>query len=53
MSDLKGQPGELRMTIGIKRKETGKTETYELVGKVIPEETKEQDDGSHAQHSGS
>ena len=45
MSDLKGQPGELRMTIQITRKATGKTETVELVGKVTPEEKKEQTDG--------
>ena len=30
--NLQGQPGELRMTIEIKRKETGKVETFELVG---------------------
>ena len=53
MSDLKGQPGELRMTIQITRKATGKTETVELVGKVTPEEKKEQTDGGDAQHSGS
>ena len=34
MAELNGQPGELRMTIEIKRATTGKVETYELVGKV-------------------
>jgi hypothetical protein len=52
MSDLKGQPGELRMTVQITRKATGKTETVELVGKVT-EEVKEQDDGGNALDSGS
>lgn len=36
MSDLKGQPGELRATIQIKRKATGKVETYEIVGHSDP-----------------
>jgi hypothetical protein len=52
MSDLKGQPGELRMTVQITRKATGKTEAVELVGKVT-EEVKEQDDGGNALDSGS
>jgi hypothetical protein len=34
MAELVGQPGELRFTVEIKRKATGKTETYELIGKV-------------------
>ena len=38
MSELKGQPGELRATIHITRKATGKVETYELVGQVSPED---------------
>ena len=50
MSELKGQEGELRMTLTITRKDTGKVETVEFVGTVTE---KEQDDGSHAQHSGS
>jgi len=54
VADLKGQPGELRMTLQITRKETGKVETVDLVGKVTGEEPteKEQGDGSHAQHGG-
>jgi hypothetical protein len=38
MNDLKGPGGELRMTISITRKATGKTETVELVGKTTPEQ---------------
>jgi hypothetical protein len=48
MADLKGQPGELRMTLQIKRAATGKVETVELVGRVDHEEKKEQDDGGNA-----
>ncbi len=50
MSELKGQTGELRMTVEITRKATGKVETVELIGTVTGEEPteKEQDDGSHA-----
>lgn len=53
--NLQGQPGELRMTIEIKRKETGKVETFELVGHADPEQLKqilEKEHGSNAQHSG-
>ena len=39
MSELKGQPGEVHMTIEITRAATGKVETYELVGHVDPEKT--------------
>ena len=52
---LQGQPGELRMTIEIKRKETGKVETVELVGHADPEKLKqilENEHGSNAQHGG-
>jgi len=38
MSDLQGNGGELRATIHIKRKATGKIETFELVGRTTPEE---------------
>jgi hypothetical protein len=47
MNDLQGQPGEIRMTIQIKRAATGETETHELVGKVM-DEVKEQSDGGNA-----
>lgn len=53
MSELTGQPGEVHMTIQIKRKETGNVETFDLVGKIAPEEHEEKDDGSNTQHSGS
>ena len=52
--NLQGQPGELRMTIEIKRKETGKVETVEIVGHADPEKLKqilENEHGSNAQHS--
>jgi hypothetical protein len=56
MNELKGQPGELRMTIHITRKATGKVETVELVGhsdpeklaEIVAQEKKEQGDGSNA-----
>lgn len=38
MPDLQGQIGELRMTVEITRKETGKVEIFELIGHVMPEE---------------
>lgn len=41
MSDLQGQVGELRMTIEIKRKETGEVEKHELVGFVDEEQLKQ------------
>ena len=33
--DLHGKPGELRMTIEVKRAATGKVETYDLIGTPI------------------
>lgn len=42
MSELSGQPGEVRMTIEVKRAATGETETYELVGKIGSEEEDEE-----------
>lgn len=44
-SNLQGQPGELRMTVEVTRAATGKTETFELVGTVLPQES---DDGGNA-----
>jgi len=54
MIELKGQPGELRMTLSITRKATGKVDTVELVGKVTGEEptNEENGDGGHSQHGG-
>lgn len=55
MADLKGPPAELRATLTITRKATGKVEEYQIVGKPIPEpepaetlDLTESDDGSHA-----
>jgi hypothetical protein len=36
--DLKGPGGELHATVQIKRKTTGKVETYELVARTTPEQ---------------
>lgn len=47
MASLMGQTGELRFTIEIKRKDTGKVEQFELVGQVTDEQLKEIQDGSH------
>jgi hypothetical protein len=41
MSDLKGAVGELRFTVTVKRKETGKVETFDMVGHVLPEQEKQ------------
>jgi hypothetical protein len=38
MIELKGREGELKAVIHVTRKETGKTETYEIVGRVDHEE---------------
>lgn len=54
-SDLQGQPGELRMTIEIKRAATGKVDTFELVGHADTEKLKqilENENVSHALDSG-
>jgi hypothetical protein len=40
MNELKGQPGELRFTVTIKRAATGKEETYNMVGAATPEQIK-------------
>lgn len=45
MTQLQGQPAELRFTIEIKRAATGKVERFDLIGKV-------NGDGCHSQHSG-
>lgn len=47
MSELQGQVGELRMTVEITRKETGKTETVELVGFLDEDKLKEFLNGSN------
>lgn len=53
--NLQGQPGELRMTIEVKRAATGKVDTFELVGHADPEKLKqilESENERNAQHSG-
>lgn len=46
MSDLGGQIGELRFTVQITRKETGKIEEVELVGFLDEDKLKELQNGS-------
>jgi hypothetical protein len=41
MTELIGQVGEVRMTLEITRAATGKTETVEVVGKVVLEDDEE------------
>lgn len=41
MSDLKATGGELRATIHVTRKATGKVETFEIIGHTDPEKLKE------------
>ena len=48
MSNLGGQMGELRFTVQITRKETGKVEEVELVGFLDEEKLKELQNGSHS-----
>ena len=40
-SNIVGEPGELRMTVEVKRKATGLVEKYELVGHADPDKLKE------------
>lgn len=55
MPDITGQPAEIRMTLQITRAATGKTETVELVGHVVPQQSTEQptqepEHGDDSQH---
>lgn len=56
MIELKGTPGELSFTVTVKRKATGKVETFHMIGHVLPEpekpEAKEGDDDGHPRDSG-
>lgn len=52
MSNLIGQSGELRLTVEVKRKETGKVEKFELIGYVSDDQLKEITNGSNSQHGG-
>jgi len=47
MPELGGQVGELRFTLQIVRKETGLTDTVELVGYLDEEKLKELQNGSN------
>ena len=47
MTALSGQMGELRFTVEIKRKNTGKVEQYELVGFLDEDKLKELQNGSN------
>ena len=53
MIDLQGQVGELRFTVQVTRKETGKVEEYQLVGFLDEDKLKELQDGSNSLDSGS
>lgn len=52
MSNLMGQVGELSFTVEVKRKDTGKVETFNLVGKFTEEQLKELINGSNSLDSG-
>lgn len=52
MANLSGDVGELRFTVQITRKQTGKVEEVELVGKLTDEQLKELTDGRHTLDSG-
>lgn len=41
MSDLTGAVGEVKLTVSITRKETGKVETFEMTGKVTQDQLNE------------
>lgn len=47
MSNLSGQPGELRFTLQITRKDSGKVEEVELVGVLDEDKLKELQNGGH------
>ena len=42
MIELGGKPGELAITLEIKRAATGETETVELIGTILADETEEE-----------
>lgn len=52
MIELNGQPGELRITLQITRKATGKVEEVELVGFVDENKLKELQNGGNSLNSG-
>jgi hypothetical protein len=42
MIELGGKPGELAITLEIKRAATGETETVELIGTILADEPEEE-----------
>lgn len=48
MNNLQASPGELRATVSITRKSTGKVETYKLIGRVTAEQAQAIMDAEHA-----
>jgi hypothetical protein len=50
MADLQGKVGEVRMTIQVTRKETGKVEQFDLVGYLNEEQLKEIQNDDDSQH---
>lgn len=44
MSELQGQVGELHFTVIITRKDTGKVETVEMIGRPLPDEPETEDE---------
>jgi len=48
MSNLGGAAGELRGTVTITRKATGAVETYQIVGRVTPEQAKQIEEAASA-----
>ena len=50
MADLKAQPGEVHMTVQVKRAATGKVEEFKLVGRIVQDNkpfSEEKSDVSH------
>jgi len=52
MIELQGQKAELRFTLEITRKETGKVEQYELIGHLDADKLKELQNGSNTLDNG-
>lgn len=52
---MTAEPGEVRMTVQIKRKDTGKVETFDVVGRCTPKEFEQlkAENERNAQHSDS
>ena len=46
MTQLQGQVGELAFTMQVTRKDTGKVEEFQLIGKITDEQLKELQNGS-------